>query len=68
MAQITNKPENKFQLIAVSSLRSKQLIDGAKPKIETTAKKWTTIAREEVSRGLVKFIVMNKKGGGQSPD
>jgi len=68
MPQITNKPQNKFQFVAVSALRSKQLIGGAKPKIETTAKKWTTIAREEVRKGLVKFIVINNKGKSQSPD
>lgn len=64
MAEITDKPENKFQFIAVSALRCKQLIDGAKPKIETTAKKWTTVAKEEVRKGLVKFVVLEEKGEG----
>ena len=68
MAEITSKPENKFQLITVSALRCKQLIDGAKPKIEATASKWTTIAREEVRRELVKFVELKNKGGGQFSD
>ncbi|TKJ32042.1 hypothetical protein CEE39_06435 [bacterium (candidate division B38) B3_B38] len=68
MAGITNKPGNKFQLITVSALRCKQLIDGAKPKIEITAKKWATIAREEVRRGLIKFTMRSDKEGEQSPE
>ncbi|MFB0519617.1 MAG: DNA-directed RNA polymerase subunit omega [Acidobacteriota bacterium] len=68
MAAITNKPENKFQLITVSALRCKQLIDGAKPKAEITARKWTTIAKEEVKRGLIKFSLLNDKEGEQSPE
>jgi len=68
MAEITNKPENKFQLITVSALRCQQLIDGAKPKIEATASKWTTIAREEVRKGLVKFAMLNTEGIEQLSD
>ncbi len=68
MAEITTKPGNKFQLITVSALRCKQLIDGAKPKIETTASKWTTIAKEEVKKGLIKFAMLNNKEGEQPPE
>ena len=68
MAAITNKPGNKFQLITVSALRCKQLIDGAKPKADITARKWTTIAKEEVKRGLIKFALLNDKEGEQPPE
>ena len=68
MAAITTKPRNKFQLITVSALRCKQLIDGAKPKADISARKWTTIATEEVRRGLIKFALLNDKEEEQPPE
>lgn len=49
--------ESVFRLIAVAALRNKQLTRGATPRIETDPmrRRNTSIAIEEVRRGLVQF-------------
>jgi DNA-directed RNA polymerase omega subunit len=61
--------DSRFRLIVVASLRSKQLQRGARPRIEADVKKRrsTSIAIEEVMRGLVPFTINSEKhknGGG----
>jgi DNA-directed RNA polymerase omega subunit len=49
--------DSRFRLIIVAGLRTKQLLHGSKPRIEAlnTRKRNTSIAVEEVKRGLVSF-------------
>ncbi len=49
--------DSRFRLIIVAGLRTKQLLHGSLPRIETDPKRrrHTTIALEEVRRGLVPF-------------
>lgn len=49
--------DSRFRLIVVAGLRSKQLVQGSKPRIEADKmrRRHTTIALEEVKRGLVAF-------------
>ena len=49
--------DSKFRLIVLAALRSKQLLRGAVPRIEVDLRrhKNTSIAIEEVKRGLVPF-------------
>jgi DNA-directed RNA polymerase omega subunit len=49
--------DSRFRLIIVAGLRTKQLLHGSKPRIEalSTRKRNTSIAVEEVKRGLVSF-------------
>ena len=49
--------DSKFRLIVVAALRSKQLQRGSNPRIEVDRqrRKNTSIALEEVKRGLVPF-------------
>jgi DNA-directed RNA polymerase omega subunit len=49
--------DSKFRLIVLAALRSKQLLRGAVPRIEADLRrhKNTSIAIEEVKRGLVPF-------------
>jgi DNA-directed RNA polymerase omega subunit len=51
--------DSRYRLIVVAALRSKQLLRGALPRIEvdTQRRKNTSIALEEVKRGLVPFTV-----------
>ena len=51
--------DSHFRLIAVATLRSKQLLRGARPRIDAdpTRRRNTSIALEEVRRGLVRFTV-----------
>jgi DNA-directed RNA polymerase omega subunit len=50
--------DSRFRLIIVAGLRTKQLLHGSKPRIEAEKgrRRNTSIAVEEVKRGLVPFI------------
>lgn len=48
--------EGRFRLVNVAALRAKELAQGAEPKIESKAKKVTTLALEEVLSGKVEFL------------
>jgi len=50
--------DSRFRLVIVAAQRSKQLLRGARPRIEADPKKRrnTSIALEEVKLGLVPFI------------
>ena len=45
-----------YRLVIIASQRTKQLMQGAKPLIETKAKKLTTIALKEVLVGKIEFF------------
>lgn len=49
--------DSRFRLIIVAALRSKQLLHGSRPRItpDPLRRRNTTIALEEVRRGLVTF-------------
>jgi len=49
--------DSRFRLIIVAGLRSKQLVRGSRPRVEVDPKRrrHTSIALEEVKRGLVPF-------------
>jgi len=46
---------SKFEFITVASLRCRQLQKGAKPRVTSRSKKFTTIAQEEVLSGTVPY-------------
>jgi DNA-directed RNA polymerase subunit omega len=51
-----NSIDTHFRLVIIASQRTKQLMQGAKPIIDTKAKKPTTIALEEVLSGEIEFF------------
>lgn len=53
--------DSRYRLIVVAALRSKQLLRGSLPRIEVDLQrhKNTSIALEEVKRGLVPFTIMS---------
>ncbi len=53
--------DSRYRLIVVAALRSKQLLRGSLPRIEvdTQRRKNTSIAIEEVKRGLVPFTIVS---------
>jgi len=55
--QIGSGDSSRFREIVVAGLRAKQLLRGSKPRIDPdpTRRKYTTIAVEEVRRGLISF-------------
>jgi DNA-directed RNA polymerase omega subunit len=50
-----------FRLVILAALRSKQLLNGSKPRIEVDPlrRRSTSIAVEEVKRGLVPFRLLS---------
>ena len=55
--------DSRFRLVVVASLRSKQLLRGSRPRIEADTKRRrnTSIALEEVRRGLVNFMITDEE-------
>ena len=55
------KIDSHFRLIVVAALRSKQLLSGSAARIEShpLRRRNTSIALEEVKRGLVQFTTRN---------
>ncbi len=45
----------KFEFITVAALRCRQLQKGARPRVTSRSKKFTTIAQEEVLAGTVLY-------------
>lgn len=62
----TNKIDSKYRLVLLAAKRSKQIQKGAKPRIQTSAKKPTRIALEEVQRGLVTYQQVSKEPPSES--
>lgn len=66
--------DSRYRLIVVAALRSKQLLRGAHPRIDADPLKRrnTSIALEEVKRGLVPFTIYSKdakdKDGNLKPE
>jgi DNA-directed RNA polymerase omega subunit len=56
--------DSRFRLIIIAGLRTKQLLHGSKPRIEVDKgrRRHTSIAVEEVKRGLVPFNKVDKEG------
>lgn len=52
---------SKFKYVVVASMRAKQLLKGAKPKLKTKSKSLIRIAQEEVRGGLIDFEIVPKK-------
>jgi DNA-directed RNA polymerase omega subunit len=54
--------DSRFRLIIIAGLRTKQLLHGSKPRIEAdkSRRRNTSIAVEEVKRGLVNFKKIEK--------
>lgn len=51
-----NKIDGRYRLVVIASQRAKELTAGAKPKIQTKAKKITTIALEEAINNTIEFL------------
>jgi len=62
--------DSRFRLIIVAGLRAKQLLHGSKPRIEANKarRRNTSIAVEEVKRGLVNFTRVNSDGTAKLDD
>jgi DNA-directed RNA polymerase subunit omega len=57
----TTTIDSKYRLVLLAARRSKQIQRGAKPRLQSSAKKATRIALEEVQRGLVPYQIIKGK-------
>ena len=55
MSQLPPNVESKFRLVHIVSRRAEQLVQGARPKIDSKHAKVTRVALEEVNADLVRW-------------
>ena len=55
MSQLPPNVESKFRLVHIASRRAEQLVQGARPKIDSKHAKLTRVALEEVNADLVRW-------------
>jgi DNA-directed RNA polymerase omega subunit len=53
--QLPPNVESKFRLVHIAARRAEQLVQGARPKVESRHSKMTRIALDEVGQNLVKW-------------
>ena len=51
----TTEVDSKYRLVLLAAKRSKQIQKGARPRLQSPAKKATRVALEEVQNGLVPY-------------
>ena len=51
------KPQSKYLFVEVAAQRCLQLMRGARPKVEARARKYTTLAIQEVEAGQVPWMM-----------
>ena len=61
--------DSKYRYVILASKRAKQLLQGAKPKIELKTKNLIRIAQAEVRKGLIDYELLPTQGDDiQEPD
>jgi len=60
---LPQKLDSKFRYILVAAKRARQLQAGARPLIQSTEKRLTRVAQQEVTAGLVPFEMLAPPGG-----
>ena len=56
--ELPQKIDSKFRYILVAAKRARQLQAGARPLMQSSAKKLTRVAQQEVTAGLVPFELL----------
>jgi DNA-directed RNA polymerase subunit omega len=52
--------DSNYRYVLVAARRARQISGGAPPLVDTTARKPSRIAREEIAAGKVQYILKNK--------
>jgi len=60
---LPQKLDSKFRYILVAAKRARQLQAGARPLIQSTEKRLTRVAQQEVTAGLVPFELLTPATG-----
>ncbi len=58
--QTVNKVDSKYRKILIAAKRSKQIQNGARPRVHLPNAKATRVALTEIDRGLVNFEITNR--------
>jgi DNA-directed RNA polymerase subunit omega len=58
--QNANQVDSKYRKILIAAKRSKQIQNGARPRVHLPNAKSTRVALAEIDRGLINFEVTNK--------
>jgi DNA-directed RNA polymerase subunit omega len=57
----TTEIDSKYRLVLLAAKRSKQIQKGARPRLQSMAKKATRLALEEVQHGMVQYQKLPKR-------
>lgn len=60
--ELTEIADSRYTLVMLTSKRSRELIEGGRPLVETSSKKPVSIALEEIMQGKVRFKRPEIKG------
>ena len=58
--QTLNKVDSKYRKILIAAKRSKQIQNGARPRVHLPNAKATRVALTEIDRGLINFEITNR--------
>ena len=57
MIEIPDNVDSKYRFVILSALRARQIQGGSQPLVDDGGRKATTIARQELSEGLIEFSI-----------
>ncbi|MCF6466436.1 DNA-directed RNA polymerase subunit omega [Clostridium sp. Cult2] len=60
--ELSNIADSRYTLVMLTAKRSRQIVDGAKPLIETSSTKPVSIAIEEIMEGKIRYSRPEIKG------
>ena len=58
--QTVNQVDSKYRKILIAAKRSKQIQNGARPRVQLPDAKATCVALAEIDRGLINFEITNR--------
>lgn len=61
IVELLKKVEDRYSLVLLSSMRARQIIDGAETFVDVESKKPLTIAINEINEGFVKYKDIEEK-------
>lgn len=60
--ELTNKVDSRYTLVMLVAKRARQLVDGSKPKVETSNNKPVSIAIEEIAADKITYTRPDIRG------
>ena len=61
MLVIPDNVDSKYRFVVLTALRARQIQSGSAPMVEDMGRKATTVARQELLEGLIRFSVPEKE-------